>query len=701
VSASVWEAGAQRQREGRCPAGPRTAPNLTLSPRFLFIHPSLPLSPLPLPRAYKLGKRRWSYNQCELAIVREGGGPGIEVVEAVQYAVPSLHPHHHHHHHHHPPGVPLPYAAGAAGSLLEGSGNPLEDASVTYQVRLANGQRLRVVVYVVYDAAQPVRAKPGAGGGGPGGGPPSAGAAASASAAPAPADKTFYQWQAVARAACRKCCTGPVLRSIQRFGRLGRRSGVPGEAGSASPGNPAAKGGPTTAAPPPLPGSASPGGPLDTQQVKEARFLYLSIDEAGTHVGARAFRFVLGAYDAAGTALLGSSVSPPIRVLANNDVPTGAAFIQLTLPLRSDWAGWSAAPAAGSGLESGSGRSRARGGGSAPAPGITPPARVALAARAAAAAGAAAGSAPGARPAVMSGVPAAPGSARPAARRPTGGAAPTSTTTGGGGGAQPAPVPTPPAGGGLASLLLSHAVAYSLNRDPAAAATAAAAPAGGTKRPSPLGLATGDGGGGLKRPRASVEITAATGGPPAPAPPPPPPQPQQQPPLMVASSQPTPGGGVLHTLCPYGVALPPLNVPPPSGLLRTASGAGGPAGTGSGGSGSLLLLAALNNSGAGGGGGGGGSTTAPLDPGASTVALSPLWRSGSFGGVLAAATGFAGSGAWALPALSGGGGGGGGGSGGGGGGGGAAGATNTGMSVDGGLTLARPGSAAAPPPAAA
>ena len=54
---------------------------------------------------------------------------------------------------------------------------------------------------------------------------------------------------------------GPVLRSIQRYGRLGRRSGnVPEES-------------------------------LESRdKIKEAKYIYLSIDEAGTHVGVRCFR---------------------------------------------------------------------------------------------------------------------------------------------------------------------------------------------------------------------------------------------------------------------------------------------------------------------------------------------------------------------------------------------------------------------------
>ena len=51
-------------------------------------------------------------------------------------------------------------------------------------------------------------------------------------------------------------------------------------------------------------------------------------------------RLVVGAYDQVGHQLLGAACSPPIRVLANNDVPSGAAFISLHLPLRANWEGW-------------------------------------------------------------------------------------------------------------------------------------------------------------------------------------------------------------------------------------------------------------------------------------------------------------------------------------------------------------------------
>jgi hypothetical protein len=74
--------------------------------------------------------------------------------------------------------------------------------------------------------------------------------------------------------------------------------------------------------------------------------MYLSLDEACTHVDASAFRLVAGIYNRQGTRLLATSVSPPIRVLANNDVPTGAARIPLEACLPADWEGWGAEEAA-------------------------------------------------------------------------------------------------------------------------------------------------------------------------------------------------------------------------------------------------------------------------------------------------------------------------------------------------------------------
>lgn len=41
-------------------------------------------------RAYKLGKRRWSYNQCELQLAQEHGKQTLSVREATQLGSDSL-----------------------------------------------------------------------------------------------------------------------------------------------------------------------------------------------------------------------------------------------------------------------------------------------------------------------------------------------------------------------------------------------------------------------------------------------------------------------------------------------------------------------------------------------------------------------------------------------------------------------------------
>ena len=68
---------------------------------------------------------------------------------------------------------------------------------MAYSVRLNNGERVRVVVYVVSDDPKAV-VVPGA-----------------------PIEQR-YQWNSVTRSQCKKGCSGPILRAIQRFGRQGR-----------------------------------------------------------------------------------------------------------------------------------------------------------------------------------------------------------------------------------------------------------------------------------------------------------------------------------------------------------------------------------------------------------------------------------------------------------------------------------------------
>ncbi|KAK9845616.1 hypothetical protein WJX84_008808 [Apatococcus fuscideae] len=64
-------------------------------------------------------------------------------------------------------------------------------------------------------------------------------------------------------------------------------------------------------------------------RTREENFLYLSIDEACGHVGSNTdcFRLVFGVFAEDTGRSIGTACSPPLRVLANNDVPGGAPHI--------------------------------------------------------------------------------------------------------------------------------------------------------------------------------------------------------------------------------------------------------------------------------------------------------------------------------------------------------------------------------------
>lgn len=196
-------------------------------------------------RAYKLGKQKCSYNQVELVIKDVGGGKinELKVSEAIETCV---------------------------GSEVD---ELLRESCLKFNVRFINNNRMHLYIYVVY-------------------------------ATPHGTSRTDnqsvnYQWIPVTRAKCRKSCKGPVIRGLQRFGRMPRRnaSGLDGE-----------------------------------DSWKEPRHLYIAIDEASTHVCPRhetsKFRLLVAAYDDKNQ-LLGSTVSSSIRVLANNDAPLGAASFKL------------------------------------------------------------------------------------------------------------------------------------------------------------------------------------------------------------------------------------------------------------------------------------------------------------------------------------------------------------------------------------
>ncbi|DBB13393.1 TPA: hypothetical protein ACH3X3_005126 [Trebouxia sp. C0006] len=219
---------------------------------------------LPELRAYKLGKRRWSYNQCELVLHQdEDCGPG-NILAAV-------------------------------GAVYQKE-NDLGEGQVVYQVQLENGAVVMVVLYLVY--AEPSNA-------------------CCQTDVPAPQRSQAdmhdgYQWNLVTRSACSKGCQGPLLHTVRRYGALVRRFTGPSEEDQHA---------------------------SCLFQKKQNRYMYCAIDEAGSHVGSKSFRLVVGVYGQTGKDMLGSACSQPIRVMANNDIPQGACHVQLIVNVRRDWVG--------------------------------------------------------------------------------------------------------------------------------------------------------------------------------------------------------------------------------------------------------------------------------------------------------------------------------------------------------------------------
>ncbi|KAK2075907.1 hypothetical protein QBZ16_001243 [Prototheca wickerhamii] len=182
-------------------------------------------------RAYKLGKRRWSYNEVEIVLRQAGSERRLTVLQAVNQGTDTF-------------------------------SEECRESSVNYRLDLANHTSIMLHGFLCYDVRPQGCGLP----------------------TPAPGAPPQYQrWYLVQRAACCKGCTGPVVRVIQRFGKVGKR---------------ARGGGPPSPDDSPLKLSAGRTG----GNLKDPRFLYLSFDEAGTHVGAKTFRLILAAYDASGGA---------------------------------------------------------------------------------------------------------------------------------------------------------------------------------------------------------------------------------------------------------------------------------------------------------------------------------------------------------------------------------------------------------------
>ena len=145
------------------------------------------------------------------------------------------------------------YEATERGFSLDVPEN-VRDSALEYELRLYNGTSVRALIYLVY-------AEPLSRGSASSGGKASKGFTANGSAALT--DKNGNTWLPVTRSRCAKGCQGPILSAIQRFGKQGRtQKGAPGAS---------------------APDAATAN---DRDKWKDARNLFISIDEASNHVQA-------------------------------------------------------------------------------------------------------------------------------------------------------------------------------------------------------------------------------------------------------------------------------------------------------------------------------------------------------------------------------------------------------------------------------
>ena len=254
----------------------------------------------PQQRAYKLGKKKRSYNQVELTIAKastknDNENNILQIFEA----------------HERPIGNDIP--------------KDLANSALEYELRLTNGTRARCVIYLVY--AEPM-------------------GETGKETLKRPTSELIVHgegkmWLPVTRERCNKSCEGPILSAIQRFGKQGRTQPNSSSATTAT----------TTTTQQDL---------GDKSNWKNSKNLFISIDEASNHVRpfgpnkVKAFRLLFTIFelesDANGHAIpnvklseakfIGSGFSTPIRVYANNDVPKGAAAMQVRCSLQSSWIGW-------------------------------------------------------------------------------------------------------------------------------------------------------------------------------------------------------------------------------------------------------------------------------------------------------------------------------------------------------------------------
>ena len=110
----------------------------------------------------------------------------------------------------------------------------LQESAIAFKVQLENGKFIALHVYLVYDSARELPSVPHGN-----------------------QVQRRFEWFCVSRDACKRGCKGPLLHSVQRYGPAGGKR------------------------------SSSKG---STQEIKSAEHLYISVDEAASHVGVQHFR---------------------------------------------------------------------------------------------------------------------------------------------------------------------------------------------------------------------------------------------------------------------------------------------------------------------------------------------------------------------------------------------------------------------------
>ena len=213
-------------------------------------------------RAYKLGKKKRSYNQVELTFDRASPGTcGInEEEDGDDDDVLNI------------------YEATERSFSIDVP-EDMRDSALEYELKLYNGATVRALIYLVY--AQPLgksAGKKATDGNATAASGATAGRATTTNVVAGFAsdgsghlvDRAGHTWLPVTRGRCAKGCTGPILSAIQRFGKQGRT-----QKGAA------AKEDKDTAA---KEATAAAGAQADGDKWKDARNLFISIDEASNHV---------------------------------------------------------------------------------------------------------------------------------------------------------------------------------------------------------------------------------------------------------------------------------------------------------------------------------------------------------------------------------------------------------------------------------